>query len=848
MTSHTLLQRQIRRSFGVDSIAAMVQTVAHGAAEPAARADLAARLQRLGEMVAASYSQFDRDLDLRSRSLALSSQELTHANQRLRDEASQQKRVLDTLRASTRELLSDLALPQADAAQDDLLGLATLLRDLVQQRQDAHRELLQAKNAADVASTAKTRFLANMSHELRTPLNAVIGAAQLLATDSGDAGSRGRLVDAIQRSGMGLLGVIENILDLSRIEAGELSLAHEDFHLLDCVEAALATASVAARAKGLTMACVIDPGLPAWRNGDAIRLRQVLLNLLGNAVKFTAAGEVVLRLQPAPGSAPGAGALQLSVSDTGVGIAEAALPHIFKAFHQGEDGANRRFGGSGLGLAIAHQLVQAQGGSIQVHSQPGHGTRFDISLTLPLASSEPPAPQPMGVPIAYYEPHEASAQGLAAQLQRLGCPAQRVHSSAALRQWLADNPAPAPVPWLLVACDDGQAWGLLEESADDLDPEHVIGMTGAEAADIDLARETMHLPRNIIKPVLRSALVSRLGVLRTARAAAPMHTSQRAAAPMHTRLRAAGPVDTPMCAAADVMAPEVAPAMAPEPATAIKHILVVEDDALNQSIVCQMLHHAGYHCSAASDGAQALAMLREQAFDLALMDWQMPDMDGLEVTRRIRQGRAGSSAARMPIVALTANAYAEDRSACLAAGMNDFLTKPVLVDRLLTTIERWTGQRGNWHGTPGNIDAPPSATGMRDETEAYDPSVLAALPMVADGSDPGYADELLKMFTQSARTTLDRLDADLAMRDMNAVQRRAHILKSSAAQVGALALSAEAARIESVLRRGGTVEVGVGAHLRQRLGQFEQALATLSARRAGASAAANKGARHADVT
>ncbi len=834
MTSHTLLQRQIRRSFGVDSIDAWLQTVTENADDPAARAEVAARLQRLGEMVAASYSQFDRDLDLRSRSLALSSQELTQANQRLRDEASQQKRVQDTLRASTRELLCDLALPPADETADDVLGLATLLRDLVQQRQDAHRELLQAKNAAEAASTAKTRFLANMSHELRTPLNAVIGAAQLLATDSGDGASRGRLIEAIQRSGMNLLGVIENILDLSRIEAGELCLAHEDFHLLDCVEAALATASVAARAKGLTMACVIDPDLPAWRNGDAIRLRQVLLNLLGNAVKFTAAGEVVLRLQVAAGSDPSAGALQLSVSDTGMGIAEAALPRIFKAFHQGDDGANRRFGGSGLGLAIVQQLVQAQGGTIRVHSQPGHGSCFDISLVLPLARCAPAAPLPMGVPIAYYEPHEASAQGLAAQLQRLGCPAHRVHSSAALREWLTVNPSQSHVPWLLVACDDGQAWSLLEESADDLDPGHVIGMTRAEAADVDLARETLLLPRNIIKPVLRSALVSRLGVLRTAHSAAPLHSA------LHTVLRAPAP---PHSAAAGVV-----PVTAEEPATAIKHILVVEDDALNQSIVCQMLHHAGYHCSAANDGAQALALLRLQTFDLALMDWQMPDMDGLEVTRLIRQGRAGQAAARMPIVALTANAYAEDRSACLASGMNDFLTKPVLADRLLDTIARWTGQRGTWQRTPQDIEGLADAAAMLDETEVYDPGVLAALPMVADGSDPGYADELLKMFTQSARTTLDRLDADLAMRDMNAVQRRAHILKSSAAQVGALALSADAARIESTLRRGGTVEVSTGALLRQRLAQFEQALATLAAGRAGASAKSNHGARRAEIT
>ena len=572
---------------------------------------------------------------------------------------------------------------------------ARAIRDQVTTQAALHAALAQARAArgqAEATSLAKSRFLANMSHELRSPLNAVIGAAQLLKVETGDAESQAHWVDAIHRSGNNLLGLIDDVLDVSRIDAGELALSVADFHLIDCVESALATAALAARAKGLALACIVEPGLQAWRQGDSRRIRQVVLNLLGNAVKFTPSGEVVVRIEPGTREH----AVCIHVSDTGVGIGADSIPHIFEPFRQADDSAGRRFGGSGLGLSIVHQLIQAMGATISMQSRLGHGTSFDIELLLPPASAVPAAPEPLGLPVAYHEPHEPSAEALHAQLARLGCLAQRVHTSADVRKWATAFAHYPDSPWLLLAGTEPEVAALLQGSVDVVDPAHVIGMRQLDpgsrldggASGGHWTSDAQHLPNYIMKPVLRSMLVSRLGG--------------------HRRDRFHEPMTLPA---------QLAPGGRP---AATLHVLVVEDDVLNQAIVCRLLSHGGCDSTAASDGGQALALLAARHFDLVLMDWQMPDMDGLEVTRRMRSGEAGPRGLQIPIVALTANAFAEDRAACLAAGMNDFLAKPVLADVLMLTVRRWA------LGTPPRL-------------AVFDPSVLAALPMVADGSEPQYA-------------------------------------------------------------------------------------------------------------
>ena len=667
-------------------------------------------------------------------------------------------------------------LVELQAREHELQLSRDRLEDQVEQRT---AQLKIAKDVAEFASLAKTRFLANMSHELRTPLNAVIGAAQLLKAGTGvsDVESQTQMVDAIQKSGTNLLALIENILDLSRIEVGELRLTSEDFHLVDCIESALATASLTARAKGLTLSCIVMPAVPNWRNGDANRLRQVLLNLLGNAVKFTQQGDIVLRVERGASIAE----LHISLTDTGVGIGQSSLPHIFEPFRQADDAASRRFGGSGLGLSIVHQLVNAMGGHIQAQSELGQGTRFDVWLSLPLASA-PPAPlQPMNLPIAWFEPHEPSAQALAAQLEQLGCQAQPVHTSEELVSWLKRQSAHGAAPWLLINCDAPMATGLLEGALDELDPEHVIGMTSHEWVEGGLARDTLKLPRTLTKPVLRSALVSRLSPAR----ATPFQNGVPKAVVEPVR-------------SADSVALVATAAVGDFGVHDGVHILVVEDDLLNQTIVRRLLSHAGYMSTAANDGNQALALVAERPFDLVLMDWQMPGMDGLEVTRRMRLGEAGPAGTTVPIVALTANAFAEDREACLAAGMDDFLTKPVLADRLIAAVQRW-GHKAMAPLAPATTQ---SADSERRNVPVFDPSVLAALPMVADGSDPGYGQELMAMFINSTQGVLNDINSALAAQDLPKLQRVVHSLKSSSAMVGAMELSSLAALHETRLRQG----------------------------------------------
>ncbi len=514
-----------------------------------------------------------------------------------------------------------------------------------------------AHDEAEAASLAKSRFLGSMSHELRTPLNAVIGAAQLLETVRTQNDKEQHLIDAIKHSGSNLLHLIEGILDLSRIEAGALKVSNEDFNLLECVDATVATAAVAARIKGLSMAVIVDPMLPMWRRGDAALLRQVLLNLFGNAVKFTVRGEVTVRI------AAGADddTVVISVIDTGIGIPESALGQVFAPFSQVDTGSDRRFSGSGLGLAIVRQLVEAMHGRITVESELGAGSRFDMHLSLPHGDERFGPATHARHRVAWFEPHETSAEALAALLDRLGCNARRCQSRADLVAWLHDSESAPAGRWLLINCDAPAASELLECAQATLDPARIIGMTNSESHGADSPCRHFKLQRHLVKPVLRPALVSCL-----------------------TRVSSPG-------AGADPRPLTRRPRSSPAPIdTGGVHVLVVEDDLLNQTIVCGLLAHAGYTSDIAVNGASALTLIAERDFDMVLMDWHMPDMDGLEVTRRLRAGAAGMAGRKVPIVALTANAFAEDRQICIDAGMNDYLTKPVNADDLVHMVTRWT--------------------------------------------------------------------------------------------------------------------------------------------------------------
>ncbi len=705
-------------------------------------------------------------------------------------------------------------------------GLVVASLQLAQSKLNAAlAETSAARQMAESASHAKTRFLANMSHELRTPLNAVIGAAQLLRAEQSSSTQQSHLVDAIQRGGNNLLGLIENVLDLSRIEAGEMPLHLADFHLVECIEAALSTAALVGRSKGLKLACIIDPQLPAWRHGDPARLRQVVLNLLGNAVKFTDAGEVLVRVTAGTTLASDATqdpVVRIVVSDTGVGISEEALRHVFEPFRQAEEQASRRFGGSGLGLAIAQQLVLAMGGSIHAESLLGRGSSFEIELPLPPAQHPATEPPALALQVAYFEPHEPSAQALQAHLSRMGCESFRFADTAPLRAWLARGNGSVPA-WVLMAADAAQCQAMLESLLDVLNLSQLVLMADQGTGLADHARVAQGLSRQLLRPLTRTALVSALQPRPHGGNAEPAQTT---------------------------LPPEL---MSPKQLQALTHVLVVEDDELNRDIVSGLLQHAGFRVSVACDGPEGLQMMRSLSrVDVVFMDWQMPGMDGLEATRLLRGGAAGSAGQTVPIVALTANAFAEDRAACLAAGMNDFLTKPVLAEKLYGTVRRWAARRPAIEPVPSatlQVQAPPSPspspshshshshshsplptnppiTGLTPQPTApplvLDNAVLQALPMVVDGSSPDLPGRLLTLYLSGTERLIEKAKSAAALGDAKALRHALHELKSSSSMVGAMQMQALAAEQELQVRQGEPVDPALGQQLALALAELHR--------------------------
>ena len=554
------------------------------------------------------------------------------------------------------------AFPLAIAA---LVLLPSAILAVVARRHEilARAEALQReREVADAANRAKSEFLSRMSHELRTPLNGVVGACQLLRSQGDDPQRRADLLALLERSSHHLLELVDGVLQLGRIEAGALELADEDFDLIEALDSVVAAVAPIAQAKGLVLACVVDPTIAARRRGDAVRVRQILLNLLGNAVKFTSAGQVVLRVGPGHDEQ----SLQFRLEDTGVGIDAAALGRIFEPFRQADRQTERRFGGSGLGLAISARLVQAMGGRIDVQSAPGEGTQFQLSLPLPLARSPTRSQQTLGLEVVVIEPQPAEAEAALAILERMGCTVRVARDAAEWHALSAALETRGVVPWLLVALDDdafvsrwrqaGHAW-----------PPHCIGMRrGAPGQGVDTIGTD---PSQVVrKPLFRDDLARRMG---TAPSTAPGALFDAAST-------------TPAMGVSGGSRP-----VASDGAVGGRRILVVEDDPVNQTIVEAMLSAAGWSAHMADDGAAALRSLTERAFDVVLMDCQLPDIDGLEVTRQLRSGVAGTLNCRVPVVALTANAFEQDRRQCMEAGMDDFLTKPVVAADLERVVARW---------------------------------------------------------------------------------------------------------------------------------------------------------------
>ncbi len=638
-----------------------------------------------------------------------------------------------------------------------------IARDVTDQRKVAE-ELRKAREAADAANRAKSDFLANMSHEIRTPMNAVIGMAELLLDTSLRADQREYLT-TLKDSAESLLGLINDILDFSKIEAGRLDLLHEEFDLREALGDTLRTLAVRAHQKGLELAGRIAPEVPDRVVGDASRLRQVIVNLVGNAIKFTEKGEVLVQVEKEKVAGDEI-VLRFLVADTGIGIPREKQALVFRAFEQADSSTTREYGGTGLGLSISAQLVELMGGRITVDSEPGRGSRFRFAARFPLpARGRRKArrfPKLRGLRVLVVDDNATNRRILEEVFRQWR---MRPKAASGGREALAEmrRAVKARRPYALVLVDaqmpgmDG--FGLAEEicKSPRLARATIMMLTsGPRTDDRDRCREA-GISSYLTKPIKQSDLMDAIMAVLDPRAMARSKTTD---------------------------------GEAPAPETRRLRVLVAEDNPVNQQVAVGMLERAGHSAVVADNGREALALFEHEPFDLVLMDVQMPELDGLETAAAIR-AREQTTGGHVPIVAVTAHALKGDAERCLAAGMDDYLAKPLHPRELQAAIKRVTSGREPASKKPEAPPEPP-ASGAVDST----------LLLERVGGDRRALASLVRTFRSDAPRKLADIHRAVSAGDARALQAAAHALKGAVSNFAAAAATEVAFRLQRMGEAG----------------------------------------------
>ena len=639
------------------------------------------------------------------------------------------------------------------------------------------------QHAAEAANKAKSEFLANMSHEIRTPMNGIIGMAELMSHTPLSA-EQAEYLGMIQQSADALLRLLNDILDFSKIEAGKLELEQTEFGLRDCVGQTVKTLSVRAAEKNLELACRIDPELPDTLEGDPGRLRQILVNLVGNAIKFTDEGEVVIDVTQ-KSQKDGRVGLHFSVRDTGIGIPPDKQAKIFEAFGQADASTTRQFGGTGLGLAISSQLVEMMNGQFWVDSEPGEGSTFNFTAefgVLPEAERTKPAEVSAlaGMQVLIVDDNQTNRRIFEEMLKIWGIrPVSAEHPHKGLEE--LSNAAAANEPFELILLDfmmpDLDGFGFAKRVRADAQipqPKIIMVSSGPQAGHVDKCHE-LEIARYMTKPVVQSEL-------------------------LNTLLRISGGESVPETRSK--------PLEVKSSVSSLK-ILLAEDGEVNRRVALGFLEMRGDHVTCACDGRETVDAWEKGKFDLILMDVQMPEMDGLEATAAIRD-QEQEAGGHIPIIAMTANAMKGDRERCLEAGMDGYIAKPIEREQLFATLDEFAKDFDRPHSevsTKSPREEIPEAVSSA-ESPTHRGSVSAdgvySLDVALERIPGGMSSVKLMIPTllKECSKHLDELRAGLAERNALKVQRSAHTIKGSADVFGATRVVQAALDMESRGREG----------------------------------------------